>query len=591
MSENKAIMEKHEDIIPEELPAEENITGQRLGKKTTIRARIIRLVTIAVCLSAAFMTVFNLIAIRNQVISSVNEENEFLAIAYSSAISNAEVGNGDIIGSLFDNYNNVNHYGGFGFVISKQGVLFSDTPVEGLKKNDNVLTLAETDAGYSGLYNLIGKIDTQWDDLDVVLSAMGLKSGSDVVRVFGKDYFVGWAQVEKYDSLYAMVLVPRKPAMKPFYNSAVICFVLAAVFIAISVGISINAARHITKPITDATDRLKALSMGDLESPSPTTHRNDETLVLLTSLDDTIKALNSYITDIRTVLTGVAEGNLLVHSNANYSGDFAAIKAALERILSSLNGTFSEVSKAAVSVKNCSENVSDGTAAMSRNASVEASTMAKLAQSLANVSTKISDNAREAGEAKVLTATADRMAVEGSQNMDNMIAAIKEIETTASEIGKIINVIDDIAFQTNILALNAAVEAARAGDAGKGFAVVADEVRNLATKSAEAAARTGDLIGNSISSVHKGTELADKTAVSLERVVEMVTSVSEIVSRISDSANDQAQTVSRINDDMEMINSTIRDNSVTAEKNADVSRELSGEFEALSTMIEKYKFR
>lgn len=98
-----------------------------------------------------------------------------------------------------------------------------------------------------------------------------------------------------------------------------------------------------------------------------------------------------------------------------------------------------------------------------------------------------------------------------------MIEAIKEIETSASEIEKIINVIDDIAFQTNILALNAAVEAARAEDAGKGFAVVADEVRNLANKSAEAAAQTGILIQNSINSVRNGTELADATASLLTR--------------------------------------------------------------------------
>ena len=114
--------------------------------------------------------------------------------------------------------------------------------------------------------------------------------------------------------------------------------------------------------------------------------------------------------------------------------------------------------------------------------------------------------------------------------------AIEEIETSASEIEKIINVIDDIAFQTNILELNAAVEAARAGDAGKGFAVVADEVRNLATKSAEAAAQTSKLIENSISCVRKGTLLADETEKSLNKVVEMVGSVSDIVDSIAASA-------------------------------------------------------
>lgn len=562
-----------------------------LGRRTTIRARIIRLLTIAVVLVTAFLTTYTLIAMNKHVVNAADEENQLLAVAYSSALSNAEIGNSRILDQLFADYNAVNEYGGFGFVISKQGAIMSETPSDKLKKNDNVRTLAETDAGYAGMYNLLDKMDTQWDDLDVVLDGMNIRSGTSVVKVCGKKYFAGWSLIKKYDSLYTMVLVPYDKVMQPFYTSAVICLVLAVLFVAVSVFFAVKVSKDITRPITAATERLQALSHGDLASPSPAACRNDETMVLLTSLSDTINSLSSYISDIRHVLTGVAEGDLLISSDAEYSGDFTEIKTALERIISSLSDTFSRVSKAAVSVKKCSSDVSEGTAAMSRNATVEATAIAELTASVSDVSEKINVSAEEAYAAREKAQSADRIAAAGSKNMGNMISAIKEIEVSAAEIEKIIKVIDDIAFQTNILALNAAVEAARAGDAGKGFAVVADEVSNLATKSAEAAARTGELINNSISSVRKGTALADETARSLDEVVETVSDITGIISSIAQSANDQAESVSRINKGMEMINSTIKDNSVTAEKNADVSRELSGEFDVLDRMISQYRFR
>ena len=418
-----------------------------------------------------------------------------------------------------------------------------------------------------------------------------VKQGQMVITLCGEKYLAGWSNIHNFDTCYTFILLPYSSIMKPFTVSAVIAISIAVIFIAASVLVSLNAAQKITKPITDAIDRLTALSKGDLESPSPVTDRNDETLVLLSSLNDTITSLNAYITDIRNVLSAVADGDLLVHSDTVYTGDFETIRNALDKIRASLKGTFSEVHKAALSVKECSVHVSDGTAVLSRNASDEAGTMQQLTASIAQINDKINENAREAENARRLTASADEAAEQGSGNMRRMIEAIKEIETSASEIEKIINVIDDIAFQTNILALNAAVEAARAGDAGKGFAVVADEVRNLANKSAEAAAQTGILIQNSINSVRNGTELADATAKSLDNVVEMVSSVSDIMERIAVSAADQAESVAQINHGMESINGSIRDNSVTAEKNAEVSKELSDQFEVLNSHINRFKFK
>ena len=585
----KKIREKKQKVREDIEKAKIVIDGKvvALGRKTTIRGRIVRLSVLGVLAAIVLLTVFNLIMMYSSVASSSKSELQLLTISYSSAISNADITkNKNYLNYIFKSFDESNGYGGFGFVTTETGSIISETSNSLISKGDDLNAKAENDKSYSDIAELVDSLNRNNYDYDNIV-----RQGVKVISLGGEKYFAGWSYIENFDTCYTFILLPYKNVMKPFMVSVAIILPFAVVFIAAAIIVSLSAAQKITKPITDAISRLAALSKGDLESPSPVTDRNDETLVLLTSLSDTITSLNAYITDIRNVLSAVADGDLLVNSDTVYSGDFETIKDALDKIRFSLNGTFSEVHKAALSVKECSVHVSDGTAVLSKNASDEAGTIQELTASVTQINAKISENAKEAENARKLTATADEAAEQGSGNMRRMIEAIKEIETSAAEIEKIINVIDDIAFQTNILALNAAVEAARAGDAGKGFAVVADEVRNLANKSAEAAAQTGKLIENSIDSVRNGTALADATAKSLDKVVETVSTVSDIMDRIAVSAADQAESAAKISSGMDAINGSIKDNSVTAEKNAEVSRELSDQFNVLNRHINKFKFK
>jgi len=159
--------------------------------------------------------------------------------------------------------------------------------------------------------------------------------------------------------------------------------------------------------------------------------------------------------------------------------------------------------------------------------------------------------------------------------MAEMVQAMDKITQGASEIKKIIRVIDDIAFQTNLLALNAAVEAARAGSHGKGFAVVAEEVRNLASRSAKAAKETNQLIEEAIGQMDQGSHVAQATSDSFNTIIEQVEQINDIIDLISKESEQQTQEV-------DSITSAISQASVTAESSSQQISDASHSVESIA---------
>ena len=182
-------------------------------------------------------------------------------------------------------------------------------------------------------------------------------------------------------------------------------------------------------------------------------------------------------------------------------------------------------------------------------------------------------------------------AEKGSHQMDEMTGAVKEINLASQSISKVIKVIDDIAFQTNILALNAAVEAARAGQHGKGFAVVAEEVRSLAAKSAEAAKDTGELIANSMDKAELGARIALETAESLANIVSGINESTRFVNEIAHSSEKQSVGISQINEGIEQVAKVVQQNSATAEESAAAAMEMSEQSDILQQLIAQFKLK
>ncbi|KAF5091210.1 Methyl-accepting chemotaxis protein (MCP) signaling domain protein [anaerobic digester metagenome] len=287
----------------------------------------------------------------------------------------------------------------------------------------------------------------------------------------------------------------------------------------------------------------------------------------------------------------IAGGNLDVDVKIDSRDEVGELGSAFVKMTDHINEIMTNIDSAAEQVAAGSKQIADSSMGLSQGATEQASSIEELTASIEEISAQTRLNADSAGEANALAELTRTNAVEGNNEMKRMLKSMEEINESSTNISKIIKVIDEIAFQTNILALNAAVEAARARQHGKGFAVVAEEVRNLAARSADAAKETTRMIEGSIKKVDDGTKIATTTAAALNQIVDDVAKVSGIVENIAIASNEQAIGISQINQGIMQVSEVVQMNSATSEESAAASEELSSQAELLREQAARFTLK
>jgi methyl-accepting chemotaxis protein len=353
--------------------------------------------------------------------------------------------------------------------------------------------------------------------------------------------------------------------------------------IIISLALAAYISRLIGNPLKKMAIGAEQLALGDVDIALDTAERRDEVGQLTGAFLKVIEGRKKQVEEVQQM----ADGDLTVSIQAKSDKD--VLNKSLSHLVESLHELVVSIMSTAEQVASGAGLVSNSSMALSQGATEQASSVQQLTASLQEIASQTTINAQNAQAANDSARNVKDNAEAGNAQMQGMLKAMEEINQSSGSIGKIIKVIDDIAFQTNILALNAAVEAARAGQHGKGFAVVAEEVRTLAAKSAQAAKETTGLIEGSIRKVEAGTKIANETAAALGKIVTEVGKAADLIESIAVASSAQASAIEQVNQGVVQVSTVVQTNAATSEESAAASEELSSQAEQLRELVSTFK--
>ena len=407
-----------------------------------------------------------------------------------------------------------------------------------------------------------------------------------------------------YENLDAVTLnlmnvnIEKEHEMEQFcnileYGAMALMVILTVCIVVISQKISAAIAKGIANPLNDLESRLEAFEKGDISSPFPDYHDDDEVGDMVAVVSATTTKLQKIFEDLEQLLNAMADGNFNIRTSCEeeYIGEYNPLLMAIRQMNRKMDSALKDVRNASEMVSVGSTNMAEGAQALAEGATDQAASVEEMLATMNELTNGLEKCAADVNEAYQKAQVCSVDAELGQAEMENMVATMEDIRDTSSKIEGIIAEIESIASQTNLLSLNASIEAARAGEAGRGFAVVADEIRNLAEQSANSAVNTRALIGNSVNKINEGSEVALRTAEVLKTVVASVKEIAEIAKALSENIKVQVDAIEQADEGMNRISEVVQSNSATAEESSATSEELSAQAISMDDLVSMFQLR
>lgn len=353
--------------------------------------------------------------------------------------------------------------------------------------------------------------------------------------------------------------------------------------------INLNTCIDAMSALQVASKYIDRLAQGDIPSHITESFYGDFN-ILKNNINTCIDSINRLVNDTAILACAAADGRVQERADSRkHLGDY-------KKIIDGINATLETIVEPIIAVRTASDainlaagEIAQGNSDLSQRTELQTSSLEETASTIEELASTAQHNAENAKRASYMAETASANAYKGGDAVQKVVLTMTEINRSAAKVVDIIDVIDSIAFQTNILALNAAVEASRAGKEGRGFAVVASEVRKLAERCANATQEIKVLTGVSVDKTQEGVRIVEETGCIMEEIVESVKQVTDLMSEIATASLQQNQGISQIDQAVSKLENVTQQNATLVEQAAAASASLHDQAVNLVASVSRFK--